>query len=78
MLSILASKQTPGTPFVPLKKIVEDHWKEYGRNYYCRYDYEDCQGPDRSGPQCVSIWSSTKPTLRSWQRHGFFFGFDVV
>jgi len=40
MLSILASKQTPGTPFVPLKKIVEDHWKEYGRNYYCRYDYE--------------------------------------
>lgn len=30
----------PGTPFVPLQKIVEDHWKEYGRNYYCRYDYE--------------------------------------
>ena len=25
---------------VSVQTIVEDHWRLYGRNYYCRYDYE--------------------------------------
>ena len=23
-----------------VEEIVTNHWKSYGRNYYCRYDYE--------------------------------------
>ena len=27
-------------PFVHVKDIVTKHWETYGRNFYCRYDYE--------------------------------------
>jgi phosphoglucomutase len=33
-LNILAARKEPA------KAIVEAHWKEYGRNYYARHDYE--------------------------------------
>lgn len=23
-----------------METIVRNHWKKYGRNFYCRYDYE--------------------------------------
>jgi len=40
-LSILAHYNSDSTaPFVHIEKIVTDHWKSYGRNYYSRYDYE--------------------------------------
>jgi phosphoglucomutase len=26
--------------FVHVQEIVKKHWETYGRNYYCRYDYE--------------------------------------
>lgn len=25
-----------------VKQLVEDHWKEYGRDYFIRYDFENC------------------------------------
>lgn len=25
-----------------VKELVEDHWKDYGRDYFSRYDFEDC------------------------------------
>lgn len=25
-----------------VKQIVEGHWREFGRDYFCRYDFEDC------------------------------------
>lgn len=28
----------------PIDEIVKGHWAQYGRNYYCRYDYEDVDG----------------------------------
>ncbi|RLN50581.1 hypothetical protein BBJ29_009307 [Phytophthora kernoviae] len=40
-LSILASKQVDGAPLVTVEDIIRDHWKKFGRNYYCRYDYEN-------------------------------------
>ncbi|KAF5217266.1 phosphoglucomutase [Trypanosoma cruzi] len=41
-LSVIASKNVdPLKPLVGVKDIVEDHWTRYGRNYYCRYDYEN-------------------------------------
>ncbi|KFH08383.1 glucosephosphate-mutase GPM1 [Toxoplasma gondii VAND] len=32
---------TKETDFVSVQQIVEEFWKEYGRNFYCRYDFEN-------------------------------------
>lgn len=40
-LQILAAKnKDPSKPLVTVEEITKAHWEEYGRNYYCRYDYE--------------------------------------
>jgi phosphoglucomutase len=40
-LSILASVNTdPSQPLVTVEDIVKKHWAKYGRNYYCRWDFE--------------------------------------
>lgn len=40
-LSILAVSNTdPSKPLFTVEDIVKRHWTKYGRNYYCRYDYE--------------------------------------
>mmetsp|Transcript_127237 Transcript_127237/g.368380 ORF Transcript_127237/g.368380 Transcript_127237/m.368380 type:complete len:694 (-) Transcript_127237:113-2194(-) len=40
-LQILASKnKDESKPLMSVEEITKAHWKEYGRNYYCRYDYE--------------------------------------
>merc|ERR1711953_1048065 len=39
-LQILASKtQASGNLVVP-EDVAKEHWSTYGRNYYCRYDFE--------------------------------------
>jgi len=43
-LSILAYKNkdnAPGAPLISVADIVHEHWAEFGRNYYTRYDYEE-------------------------------------
>lgn len=41
-LSILADKNGgEAEEFTGVASIVKNHWKEYGRNFYSRYDYED-------------------------------------
>merc|ERR1719453_2580980 len=48
-LQILASKNPdPSKPLVGVPDIVKEHWAEYGRNYYARYDYE---GVDKPGAE---------------------------
>ncbi|KAH8069282.1 UTP-glucose-1-phosphate uridylyltransferase [Aureococcus anophagefferens] len=40
-LSVLASYNGDASaPLVTVETIVKKHWATYGRNYYCRYDYE--------------------------------------
>ena len=40
-LQILASvNPDPSKPLVGVEDVCKAHWKEYGRNYYARYDYE--------------------------------------
>jgi len=40
-LSVLADyNKSPEAPLVTVEEIVKKHWATYGRNYYCRYDYE--------------------------------------
>jgi phosphoglucomutase len=50
-LSILAhaNQTSPPGSLVTVERIVRDHWREYGRNYYSRYDYEgvDAAAGDR-------------------------------
>lgn len=33
-------RHTAGGQLVSVKDIVMDHWKQFGRNFYSRYDYE--------------------------------------
>lgn len=41
-LSILADANKDNDTFkVTVNDILTNHWKQYGRDYYCRYDYED-------------------------------------
>jgi len=44
-LQILATKTDKKGELVSLEDIAKDHWKEYGRNYYTRYDYEGVDKP---------------------------------
>uniref|UniRef100_A0A7S4UYI2 phosphoglucomutase (alpha-D-glucose-1,6-bisphosphate-dependent) n=1 Tax=Ditylum brightwellii TaxID=49249 RepID=A0A7S4UYI2_9STRA len=40
-LQILAASNTDSSkPLVTVEDIVTEHWKKYGRNYYCRWDFE--------------------------------------
>jgi phosphoglucomutase len=39
-LQILAKKSEAAGKLVSVEDVANAHWKEYGRNYYTRYDYE--------------------------------------
>jgi len=40
-LAILAEKNSDeNLPLITVKDIAMEHYKTYGRNYYCRFDYE--------------------------------------
>ncbi|KAL3868833.1 hypothetical protein ACJMK2_041590 [Sinanodonta woodiana] len=36
-LSVMANKKKS------VEEIMKEHWKKYGRNFYTRYDYENCE-----------------------------------
>ncbi|PFH34775.1 glucosephosphate-mutase GPM1 [Besnoitia besnoiti] len=37
----IAAPATKVEEFVSVRQIVEEFWKEFGRNFYCRYDFEN-------------------------------------
>lgn len=37
---LTAQNPDPSKPLVTVEDIVQKHWKTYGRNYYCRWDFE--------------------------------------
>ncbi|KAG5446430.1 Phosphoglucomutase-1 [Clonorchis sinensis] len=41
-LSILASRQQAGKP-ADVEAILREHWVKYGRYFFTRYDYENCE-----------------------------------
>merc|ERR1719461_1830472 len=49
-LQILAVKTAAAGRTVSVQEVVEAHWKEYGRNYYARYDYE---GVDKGAAEAM-------------------------
>merc|ERR1712228_1010924 len=44
-LQILAAKTQKEGKLVTCQDVAEAHWKEFGRNYYARYDYEGVDKP---------------------------------
>jgi len=44
-LQILAAKTQKEGKLVTVQDVAEAHWKEFGRNYYARYDYEGVDKP---------------------------------
>jgi len=44
-LQILAAKTEKAGKLVVPEDVAGEHWKEYGRNYYARYDYEGVDKP---------------------------------
>jgi phosphoglucomutase len=44
-LQILAAKTEQSGKLCSAQDVAESHWKEYGRNYYARYDYEGVDKP---------------------------------
>ncbi|XP_030533275.1 phosphoglucomutase, chloroplastic [Rhodamnia argentea] len=45
-LSILAYRnkdKKPGEQLVSVSDIAKEHWATYGRNFFSRYDYEECE-----------------------------------
>merc|ERR1712232_304389 len=44
-LNILAAKTEEAGKLVTVQDVAEAHWKEFGRNYYARYDYEGVDKP---------------------------------
>eukprot|EP00898_Chlorokybus_atmophyticus_P004305 jgi/Chlat1/4876/Chrsp31S08943 len=61
-LSILAKRNenSPVGSLVTVEDIVREHWKTYGRHFYCRYDYEEVSsdGANQLMAHLVSIQSS--------------------
>merc|ERR1711871_1204648 len=46
-LQILTARNPdPSAPLVTVEQIATEHWQEFGRNYYARYDFE---GVDKEG-----------------------------
>uniref|UniRef100_A0A6M2ECC5 phosphoglucomutase (alpha-D-glucose-1,6-bisphosphate-dependent) n=1 Tax=Populus davidiana TaxID=266767 RepID=A0A6M2ECC5_9ROSI len=45
-LSIIAYRnkdKKPGEKLVSVADVVKEHWETYGRNFFSRYDYEECE-----------------------------------
>ncbi|GAB4858680.1 hypothetical protein Ancab_010152 [Ancistrocladus abbreviatus] len=45
-LSIIAYKnkdRKPGEKLISVSDVVKEHWATYGRNFFSRYDYEECE-----------------------------------
>jgi len=44
-LQILAAKTASSGSLYSVEMVANEHWQEYGRNYYARYDYEGVDKP---------------------------------
>ena len=67
-LSILASVNTdPSKPLVSVEDIVRKHWAKYGRNYYCRWDFE---GVDKVKATAMMDKMRAEQCIQYWPHHG--------
>lgn len=50
-------------------EIVREHWQEYGRNYYTRYDYEEVDTP--SAEELMQHMRNNLSEIKNGDYHGF-------
>ena len=62
-LAIIADETKKAGELVPVEKIVKSHWKEYGRNYFSRYDYE--QVSSEAGNQVMAALDELMKTMKA-------------
>ncbi|XP_021826958.1 phosphoglucomutase, chloroplastic [Prunus avium] len=65
-LSIIAYRnkdKKPGDKLVSVSDVVKEHWATYGRNFFSRYDYEECEsaGANKMVDYLRELISSSKP-----------------
>jgi len=61
-LQILAAKNADASkPLVGVADVCLEHWKEYGRNYYARYDYEGVE--KQAAEQMMNAMVAAQPGL---------------
>ncbi|KAG5077805.1 hypothetical protein JHK82_056500 [Glycine max] len=65
-LSIIAHRnkdKKPGEKLISVSDIVTEHWATYGRNFFSRYDYEECEseGANKMIEHLRDIVSKSKP-----------------
>jgi len=70
-LSILAKKNEGATDLVTVKDIAVQHWNEYGRNYFCRYDYEGCDS-DSANKMMEHLRTTVIPSATEGSKMGSF------
>ncbi len=62
-LAIVADATKTAGELVPVEQIVKSHWKEYGRNYFSRYDYE--QVSSEAGNQVMATLDELMKTMKA-------------
>lgn len=63
-LSILAEKNKDNKgKLIGIPDIMTEHWKEYGRDYYCRYDYEDL-----NNDQAAKVKENLTKNIEMWNK----------
>ncbi|KAG6746416.1 hypothetical protein POTOM_050956 [Populus tomentosa] len=65
-LSIIAYRnkdKKPGEKLVSVADVVKEHWATFGRNFFSRYDYEECEseGANKMIQNFRDIVSKSKP-----------------
>merc|ERR1719331_2542413 len=60
-LQILAAKTEAKGSLVTPEDVAKEHWKEYGRNYYARYDYEGVDKP--KAEEMMAKMAAEAPTM---------------
>jgi phosphoglucomutase len=67
-LQILAKKTEAAGKLATVEDVAKEHWKEYGRNYYARYDYE---GVDKAkAEEMMAQMAAKSGALAGQEFHG--------
>merc|ERR1719422_1747093 len=66
-LQILAVKTEKAGKLVTVEDVAKEHWAQYGRNYYARYDYE---GVDKEKAEAMMKMMSDKTGKLAGKAYG--------
>lgn len=73
-LSILADLNKDKEEFtVTVNDVLQNHWKEYGRDYYCRHDYEDL-----SLKQAADVVAEIEKSMKQFEGIGKSYIFEYL